>query len=60
MLVAGAGFDADVMRSATRSLKERWGFGAYIYAAVKESLSARPVASTSPPTAGSSRWTRYP
>lgn len=42
MLVAGAGFDADVMRSATRSLKERWGFGAYIYAAVKESLSAAP------------------
>jgi diacylglycerol kinase (ATP) len=42
MLVAGAGFDADVMRTATRSLKERWGFGAYIYAAVKESLSAAP------------------
>jgi YegS/Rv2252/BmrU family lipid kinase len=42
MLVAGAGFDAAVMRRATRELKERWGFGAYIYAMVKESLSAAP------------------
>ncbi|HSJ23803.1 MAG TPA: diacylglycerol kinase family protein [Longimicrobiales bacterium] len=42
MLVAGAGFDAAVMRSATRELKERWGFGAYVYAAVKEALSAAP------------------
>jgi diacylglycerol kinase (ATP) len=42
MLMAGAGFDADVMVTATRPLKERWGFGAYIYAAVKESLSAAP------------------
>jgi diacylglycerol kinase (ATP) len=41
-LVAGAGFDAAVMRSATRELKERWGFGAYIYAAVKEALAATP------------------
>jgi diacylglycerol kinase (ATP) len=39
-LVAGAGFDAAVMRSATREMKERWGFGAYIYAAVKEAMSA--------------------
>lgn len=39
-LVAGAGFDAQVMNAATRDLKERWGFGAYIYAAVKESLTA--------------------
>lgn len=41
-LVAGAGFDAAVMQSATRELKERWGFGAYIYAAVKEALTAGP------------------
>lgn len=43
LLVAGAGFDATVMASATRGLKERWGFAAYIYAAVKESLSAAPA-----------------
>jgi diacylglycerol kinase (ATP) len=41
-LVAGAGFDAAVMASATRELKERWGFGAYIYAAVKEALAFAP------------------
>jgi diacylglycerol kinase (ATP) len=41
-LVAGAGFDAAVMQSATRELKERWGFGAYVFAAVKEALSATP------------------
>ena len=41
-LVAGAGFDAAVMHSATRELKERWGFGAYIYAAMKEALTASP------------------
>ena len=41
-LVAGAGFDAAVMHSATRDLKERWGFGAYIYAAMKEALTAKP------------------
>src|SRR5690606_21581701 len=42
-LVAGAGLDAAVMATATRELKERWGFGAYIYAAVKEALNAAPV-----------------
>lgn len=42
-LVAGAGFDAAVMAAATRELKERWGFGAYIYAAAKQALSATPV-----------------
>jgi YegS/Rv2252/BmrU family lipid kinase len=41
-LVAGAGFDAAVMSAATRELKERWGFGAYVYAAVKEALAATP------------------
>jgi YegS/Rv2252/BmrU family lipid kinase len=42
-LVAGCGFDAAVMGSATRELKERWGFGAYIYAALKQALSATPA-----------------
>lgn len=42
-LVAGAGFDAAVMGAATRELKERWGFGAYIYAALKQALSATPA-----------------
>jgi diacylglycerol kinase (ATP) len=41
-LVAGAGFDAAVMQAATRERKERWGFGAYVYAAVREALSAAP------------------
>lgn len=41
-LVAGAGYDAAVMAAATRSLKERWGFAAYIFAAVKEALTAAP------------------
>jgi diacylglycerol kinase (ATP) len=42
-LVAGAGFDAATMASATRELKGRWGFGAYVFAAVKEALKAQPV-----------------
>lgn len=42
-LVAGAGLDAAVMAAATRELKERWGFAAYIYAAVKEALNATPI-----------------
>jgi YegS/Rv2252/BmrU family lipid kinase len=42
-LVAGAGYDAAVMAAATRPLKERWGFGAYVIGAVKEALTAVPV-----------------
>ena len=42
-LVAGAGFDAAIMAAATRELKERWGFAAYIYAAVKEAVAAAPA-----------------
>ncbi len=42
-LVAGAGLDAAVMASATREMKERWGFAAYVFAAVKEALTAQPV-----------------
>lgn len=38
-LMAGAGWDAQVMSAATRSLKERWGFGAYFYAGLRASLS---------------------
>lgn len=43
LLVAGAGFDAAVMSAATRELKERWGFGAYVIAAVKEALAMSPA-----------------
>jgi diacylglycerol kinase (ATP) len=42
-LVAGAGFDAAVMAAATRSLKERYGFGAYIYAAMTQALNYAPA-----------------
>jgi heat shock protein HtpX len=42
-LVAGAGFDAATMAAATREMKGRWGFGAYVFAAVKEALKAHPV-----------------
>jgi len=42
-LVAGAGFDASVMASATRPMKERWGFAAYVFAAVKEALAMQPT-----------------
>lgn len=42
-LLAGAGFDAAMMARATRELKERWGFAAYVYAAVKEALAATPT-----------------
>jgi diacylglycerol kinase (ATP) len=41
-LLAGAGLDAAVMQTATRELKERWGFAAYVYAAVREALTAAP------------------
>lgn len=41
-LVAGAGFDAAVMQSATRELKERWGFAAYVFAAVRQALTVAP------------------
>lgn len=39
-LAAGAGWDAAVMAGATRELKDRWGFGAYIYAGMR--LGVRP------------------
>lgn len=34
-LIAGAGWDAEVMRSATRQLKDRFGFGAYLLAGLR-------------------------
>jgi diacylglycerol kinase (ATP) len=43
VLVAGAGYDAATMASATREMKGRWGFAAYVFAAVKEALKAQPV-----------------
>ncbi|HUP88002.1 MAG TPA: diacylglycerol kinase family protein [Longimicrobiales bacterium] len=42
-LIAGAGFDAAMMSAATRDLKERWGFGAYVYGAVKSALNMSPA-----------------
>ena len=42
-LVAGAGFDAAVMATATRDMKERWGFGAYVYSALKNALAMNPA-----------------
>jgi diacylglycerol kinase (ATP) len=42
-LVAGAGYDAATMASATREMKGRWGFAAYVFAAVKEALKAHPT-----------------
>lgn len=38
-LMAGAGWDAQVMSAATRELKERWGFGAYLYAGLRKAIT---------------------
>ena len=37
-LVAGAGWDAQVMRDATRDLKNRFGFLAYLYAGLRRAM----------------------
>ena len=42
-VAAGTGWDAEITALATRELKDRWGFGAYIYAALK--VAASPPAS---------------
>ena len=42
-LIAGAGWDARVMAIATREMKDRWGFGAYLYAGIRESLAPASV-----------------
>jgi YegS/Rv2252/BmrU family lipid kinase len=42
-LIAGAGWDADLMRSATREMKDRLGFAAYLIAGLRQA--------TTPPSA---------
>lgn len=42
-VAAGMGWDTAIMSLATRELKDRWGFGAYVYATLKVGLSP-PVA----------------
>lgn len=37
-LMAGAGWDAEVMGIATREMKDRWGFGAYLYAGFRRAI----------------------
>lgn len=38
-LMAGAGWDAEVMAACTRELKERWGFGAYLFAGLRSAVA---------------------
>lgn len=38
-LIAGAGWDAEVMSFATRELKDRWGFGAYLFAGLRSVIT---------------------
>jgi diacylglycerol kinase (ATP) len=38
-LIAGAGWDAEVMTAATRQLKDRWGFGAYLLAGARRAVT---------------------
>jgi diacylglycerol kinase (ATP) len=38
-LMAGAGWDAEVMSFATRELKDRWGFGAYLFAGLRRAVT---------------------
>jgi diacylglycerol kinase (ATP) len=38
-LIAGAGWDAEVMSIATRQLKDRWGFWAYLYAGLRRAMA---------------------
>lgn len=38
-LIAGAGWDAEVMSFATREMKDRWGFGAYLYAGLRSVIT---------------------
>ncbi|MGH7477672.1 MAG: diacylglycerol/lipid kinase family protein, partial [Longimicrobiales bacterium] len=42
-LAAGAGYDAAVMAAASRELKERFGFGAYLIAALREVFNMAPA-----------------
>lgn len=45
-LIAGAGWDAEVMSSATRELKDRWGFGAYLLAGLRSVITPPSAAFT--------------
>jgi diacylglycerol kinase (ATP) len=38
-LMAGAGWDAEVMGFATRELKDRWGFGAYLFGGLRHAAA---------------------
>jgi YegS/Rv2252/BmrU family lipid kinase len=38
-LIAGAGWDAEVMGACTRELKERWGFAAYLFAGLRSAVT---------------------
>lgn len=38
-LVAGAGWDAEVIAAATREMKDRWGFGAYLLAGLRAGMA---------------------
>lgn len=42
-LAVGAGLDAVVMAATSREMKERWGFAAYIYAALREAVRTPPA-----------------
>jgi diacylglycerol kinase (ATP) len=38
-LMAGAGWDAELMNACTRELKERWGFGAYLFTGLRSAVA---------------------
>jgi diacylglycerol kinase (ATP) len=38
-LMAGAGWDAELMSACTRELKERWGFGAYLFTGLRSAVT---------------------
>jgi len=38
-VAAGTGWDAAIVHLATRELKDRWGFGAYVYAALRVGIT---------------------
>ena len=40
-LIAGAGWDAEVMASCTRELKDRWGFAAYLFTGLRKAVTPR-------------------
>jgi YegS/Rv2252/BmrU family lipid kinase len=42
-LAAGAGLDAEVIAAATRKMKDRWGFGAYLLAGLRVGVVPRPA-----------------